>query len=64
MDKRFAGALSMAQAMEYLGDIGRTKLYQIIKRGDIEVTHIDAKPVILIEELDRFLAGLRDKGND
>ena len=54
----------MAQAMEYLGDIGRTKLYQIIKRGDIEVTHIDAKPVILIEELDRFLAGLRDKGND
>lgn len=50
--------------MEYLGDIGRTKMYQIINRGDIEVTHIDSKPVILVEELNRFLAGLQDRGND
>ena len=64
LDKRFAGALSITQAMEYLGDIGRTKMYQIINRGDIEVTHIDSKPVILLEELNRFLAGLQDKGND
>ena len=64
MDKRYAGALSITQAMEYLGDIGRTKMYQIIKRGDIEVTHIDSKPVILVEELNRFLSGLSDRPDD
>lgn len=56
MEKRFTGALSMAQAMQYLGDIGKTKLYDLIKRGEIRVTRIDSKPVILREELDEFLA--------
>jgi excisionase family DNA binding protein len=56
MDKWFTGALSMVQAMHYLGDIGKTKLYELIKRGEISVTRIDSKPVILKEELDEFLA--------
>jgi len=46
----------MVQAMHYLGDIGKTKLYDLIKRGEISVTRIDSKPVILKEELDEFLA--------
>ena len=56
MDKRFNGALSITQAMVYLGDIGRTKMYQLIKRGEIEVIYIDSKPVILLSILEGYLA--------
>jgi hypothetical protein len=56
MEKRFAGALSIVGAMQYLGDLGKTKLYELIKRGEIKVTRIDSKPVILVDELDEFLA--------
>jgi|GEM_PF-1679151 len=56
MDKRFNGALSITQAMVYLGDIGRTKMYQLIKRGEIEVIYIDSKPVILLNVLESYLA--------
>ncbi len=56
MEKRFSGALSIVGAMQYLGDLGKTKLYELIKRGEIRVTRIDSKPVILVEELDDFLA--------
>lgn len=61
MEKRFTGALSMVQAMHYLGDIGKTKLYDLIKRGEISVTRIDTKPVILMDELDEFLARVSRK---
>ena len=56
MDKRFNGALSITQAMGYLGQIGRTKMYQLIKRGEIEVIYIDSKPVILLSVLEAYLA--------
>ncbi len=56
MDKRFYGALSITQASFYLGDIGRTKMYQLIKRGEIEVIYIDSKPVILLSVLEAYLA--------
>ena len=56
MERRFTGALSIVGAMHYLGDLGKTKLYELIKRGEIKVTRIDSKPVILVEELDEFLA--------
>ena len=56
MDNRFNGALSITQAMVYLGDIGRTKMYQLIKRGEIEVIYIDSKPVILLSVLEAYLA--------
>lgn len=51
----------MVQAMHYLGDIGKTKLYDLIKRGEISVTRIDTKPVILMDELDEFLARVSRK---
>jgi hypothetical protein len=56
MEKRFTGALSIVGAMQYLGDLGKTKLYELINRGEIKVTRIDSKPVILVAELDEFLA--------
>jgi hypothetical protein len=47
--------------MHYLGDIGKTKFYELVKRGEIRVTRIDSKPVILIEELNEFLARVSRK---
>lgn len=64
MDKAFTGALSIKGAMEYLGDIGKTKMYELIKRGDIAVLRIDSKPVILVSELDDFLARLSEGNSD
>jgi len=64
LDKRLAGALSIRGAMEYLGDIGKTKMYELIKRGEISVLRIDSKPVILISELDDFLARLSEVNSD
>jgi hypothetical protein len=64
LDKRFTGALSIKGAMEYLGDIGKTKIYDLIKRGEIKVVRIDSKPVVLISELDDFLARISEAAND
>lgn len=64
LDKRFSGALSIRGAMEYLGDIGKTKMYELINRGEISVLRIDSKPVILISELDSFLARLSEGHSD
>lgn len=64
LDKRFAGAVSIRGAMEYLGDIGKTKMYELIKRGDIQVLRIDSKPVILIQELDNYLARISRAADD
>ena len=50
--------------MEYLGDIGKTKMYELINRGEIKVLRIDSKPVVLISELDDFLARLSEGNSD
>jgi len=64
MDKRLTGALSITQAMTYLGDIGRTKIYELIRRGELEVLRIDSKPIIMVEECEEFLARQRNQCND
>jgi hypothetical protein len=64
LDKKFSGALSIKGAMEYLGDIGKTKMYELINRGEIKVVRIDSKPVVLISELDDFLARISEAAND
>ena len=64
MDQKFTGALSIKGAMEYLGDIGKTKMYELINRGEIKVVRIDSKPVVLISELDDFLARISEVAND
>ncbi len=50
--------------MEYLGDIGKTKMYELINRGEIKVVRIDSKPVVLISDLDDFLARISEAAND
>lgn len=64
MDIYRGGALSIQGAMAYLGDLGKTKMYELIKRGEIEVLRIDSKPVIMREECDNFLARLSKESRD
>ena len=64
MDKKLAGAVSISGARDYLGGLGKTKLYELINRGDIPVLRIDSKPVILIEDLDEYLARLSKEASD
>lgn len=43
MDEPF---FSVAQARQDLGGIGRTKLYELVARGDLELLKLDGKSVI------------------
>jgi hypothetical protein len=45
---------SIAQARADLGDIGRTKLYDLVARGDLELLKLDRKSVITGRSIRRF----------
>ncbi|MEG8040006.1 hypothetical protein QP166_11880 [Sphingomonas sp. LR60] len=51
MDEPF---FSVAQARQDLGGIGRTKLYQLVARGDLELLKLDGKSVISGRSMRRF----------
>lgn len=51
MDEPF---FSIAQARQDLGGIGRTKLYQLVARGDLELLKLDGKSVITGRSVRRF----------
>jgi hypothetical protein len=45
---------SVAQARTDLGNIGRTKLYELVNRGDLELLKLDGKSVITGRSMRRF----------
>jgi hypothetical protein len=45
---------SVTQARTDLGSIGRTKLYQLVARGDLELLKLDGKSVITGRSMRRF----------
>ncbi len=45
---------SVTQARLDLGGIGRTKLYQLVARGDLELLKLDGKSVITGRSVRRF----------
>ncbi len=51
MDEPF---FSIAQAREQLGSIGRTKLYELANRGDLELLKLDGKSIITGRSLRSF----------
>lgn len=51
MDEPF---YSIAQARTDLGNIGRTKLYELIARGDLELRKLDGKSIITGRSLRSF----------
>jgi excisionase family DNA binding protein len=58
MDERQMGAMSVNEARRYLGDIGRTKFYELVNSGRIPKRRIGTRVVFLKCDLDDFLAGL------
>lgn len=53
--------LSVAQARVDLGNIGRTKLYQLVSRGDLELVKLDGKSVITGRSIRQFKQKLIDQ---
>ncbi len=51
--------VSISEAMRLLG-IGRTKLYDLIRYGDVARVHIGSKSLISVESIERYAASLRE----
>lgn len=51
MDEPF---FSITQARTDLGNIGRTKLYELVARGDLELLKLDGKSIITGRSMRRF----------
>lgn len=58
MDEPF---YSIAQARSDLGSIGRTKLYELVARGDLELLKLDGKSIITGRSIRRFKARLLEQ---
>lgn len=52
---------SIAQARADLGNIGRTKLYELVGAGDLELVKLGRKSVITGRSLRRFKARLLEQ---
>ena len=49
--------VSVPEAMRMLG-IGRTKFYQLVGAGDVQLVKIGAKSLVTVGSLERFTASL------
>ena len=52
---------SLSQARADLGNIGRTKLYELVARGDLELLKLDRKSVITGRSIRLFKAKLLEQ---
>lgn len=50
--------LSVEQAMETLGGIGRTTFYALVNSGDIELVKLGRRTFVTRKELERFVGTL------
>lgn len=64
MNYRDRGALTVMEACEFLGRIGVTKFYELVATGEIPITKIGTRTVVLIADLEAFLARVGDSAND
>lgn len=64
MNYRDRGALTVMEACEFLGKIGVTKFYELVASGEIQITKIGSRSVVLITDLEAFLAKVGDRAND
>ena len=58
MDERF---YPLAQARSDLGSIGRTTLYELVARGDLELVKLDGKSLITGRSIRSFKAKLLEQ---
>ena len=64
MNYRDRGALTVLEACEFLGKIGVTKFYELVASGKLPITKIGSRSVVLITDLEAFLATVGDRTND
>jgi len=50
--------LSVEETAEACG-IGRTTVYELVKRGDLELVHIGKRSLVPIDSLERYVTRLR-----
>ena len=60
MDERKFGAMDVDEARRYIGNVGRTKFWELVRLGYIPRKRIGRRVVFLKCDLDDFLAGLND----
>jgi excisionase family DNA binding protein len=59
-DPRVPALLSVTDAARVLG-IGRSKAYELIKRGDIPSVRIDGSRRVRVRDLEAYIAALTDR---
>ena len=64
MDYRKHGAVSVMDACEFLGGIGVTKFYALVRQGDLPIVKIGRRSVVLIDDLENYLASVSSREND
>lgn len=55
--------LDVPEAMSVLR-CGRTKFYELVKRGDIEVIKLDSRTLVVAASIEGYIARLREQGSD
>ena len=64
MSLRKHGAVSVIEACEFLGGIGVTKFYELVREGDVPIVKIGRRSVVLIEDLESYLSSVSNRAND
>lgn len=50
---------SIAETQRQLGDVGRTYVYNLIGRGELEVVKLGSRSFVLLESIDAYIERLR-----
>lgn len=50
--------VSISEASEMLS-VGRTTIYELAKRGDVELVHLGRRSLVVVESLERCVASRR-----
>ena len=64
MEYRQHGAVSVMEACEFLGGIGVTKFYDLVRRGDLPIVKIGRRSVVLVDDLENYLVSVASSKND
>ena len=56
MEYRKHGAVSVLEACEFLGGIGVTKFYELVRNDELPIVKLGRRSVVLIDDLEEYLA--------
>jgi len=55
--------LDVGETTAFLGGIGRTKLYELVKSGELSTVHIGRRTFFRKSDLEAFVAGLGESAS-